>query len=759
MTNPLLQYADAKRWVNWKLETSKDGKPTKVPYQPNDYKASTTDPATWRTLAEVHPHRNGFNGPGIVFTPDRLLLGVDGDHILAGDRITDDCFSRFVTACDTYTEVSQSGTGLHMFLALAEPLDLTAHKHKFDDGRAYEAYAAGRYFTVTFKPFADKPIRHVTPDEALKLLGILGYPWPKKPLTDDELLEKMFSSLYGATARALYNGETDAYGKDDSAADQAFVNRLAWWTNRDPARMERLWLRSTLGARDKVKDRKDYRDRTIAAALDYVKGGYTGDGAQKPGADVDMDRAPGDKPLVEGQLQQTTTAPVDEPDTDTANAARFAVQHGATLRYVMQWGWMIYDSNRWKRDDAGAVVKLAKQTARSIAAEAADQALSDKQAEALLRWAKTSKSLARLEAMIKLAQPELPAVTGDFDKDPYLFNCANGTIDLRTITIRPHAAADMLTRISPARYTTGNDLARWRKFNDRVQASDDTMIQFLQRAAGYAMTGDTDEHCFFFLYGTGRNGKSTFTETIQATLGDYAGRVRSETLLQKRGDNAIPNDLASMTGTRMIIASELPQGRQLDEPLIKDLTGGDTIRARFLRQEFFDFNPQAKIWLFGNHKPNVRGTDEGIWSRVKLIPFEVTIPPEERDKKLKANLIAHDMSAILEWMVEGCRAWQADGLRTPAKVDKATEDYRSEMDILAQFIKDSCEIDKAKKVSSTRLYEAYKEYAGSDAANKVDFGKRLKERGFTSDRGSKGVRMWKGISLGDEMETPPGGIL
>jgi putative DNA primase/helicase len=436
----------------------------------------------------------------------------------------------------------------------------------------------------------------------------------------------------------------------------------------------------------------------------------------------------------------------DEPDTDIANADRFARQHGAILRYVMQWGWMVYDGKRWKRDEKETVIRLAKRTARSIAAEAADPAVSDKVVDTLLRWAKTSKSLARLDAMIKLAQSELPAVTEDFDKDLYLFNCANGTIDLRTGELRPHNPADMITRLSDVDYRPGARCSTWHKFLDRVMGGDDSMMDFLRRGAGYSMTGDTDEHCFFFLYGTGRNGKSTCTEVIQAALGDYARRVRSETLLLKR-DNGVPNDVASMSGARMLIASELPEGRRLDEPLIKDLSGGDTIKARFLHQEFFEFQPQAKIWIFGNHKPNIRGTDEGIWSRVKMIPFEVTIPPGERDPKLKSKLIAHELPGILAWMVAGCRQWMQDGLKPPEKVDSATQAYRAEMDVLAQFIKECCITEDSGKTTSAALYNAYKEYAGAEAVNKIEFGKRLKEKGYQDKKGAQGLRLWLGITL------------
>ena len=432
--------------------------------------------------------------------------------------------------------------------------------------------------------------------------------------------------------------------------------------------------------------------------------------------------------------------------TDTANAARFARQHGEHARYVTGWGWMVYDGQRWKRDEAGAVMKLAKRTARSIYAEAADPAISDLEAKQLSRWADLSLSRPRLEAMLALAQSELPAPTEDFDRDPYLFNCMNGTLDLRTGALRPHHPADLITKLARAPYEPGAECPRWRSFLQRVMNQNAHLSAFLQRAAGYALSGDTDEHCFFFLHGTGRNGKSTFTETLQAALGDYAGRVRSDTLLLKR-ESTIPNDIASMIGARMIVASELPESRRLDEPLIKDLTGGDTIKARFMHQDFFTFVPQAKIWMFGNHKPNVRGTDEGIWSRVKLIPFAVTIPAAERDPKLKNKLIASELPGILTWMVQGCQQWLRGGLQPPPEVEIATAGYRAEMDLLALFLQECCTIDAHAQVTAAALYAAYYDWAGTDAANKIEFGRRLRERGFAPEKGSHGTRIWQGIGL------------
>jgi putative DNA primase/helicase len=466
-------------------------------------------------------------------------------------------------------------------------------------------------------------------------------------------------------------------------------------------------------------------------------------GRADPGATVDMNAAPEDAPAPARTFNESTC-------TDTGNADRFVKQHGAKVRYVPGWGWVIYTGKRWEIDEHNHILKLAKATARSIYAAAAEAA-SDEVADKLAKWAKESLGRARLEAMVFLARPELAASTDDFDADPFLLNCLNGTLDLRSGELHKHRPEDLITRISGADYDPDAPRELWLKSLRRVQNNDQKMIDYLQRAAGYTSTGDTSEHGFFFLHGVGRNGKTTVTETLQAALGDYAGRVRSDTLLNKR-DTSIPNDLASLSTARMVIASELPEGKKLDEPLIKDLTGGDTMKVRFLHKEFFYFKPQAKIWMFGNHKPTVTGTDEGIWSRVNLIPFEVVIPKEDRDTHLGDKLRA-ELPGILAWIVEGCKAWMTQGLNPPDKVRAATNEYRAEMDLLAQFIAECCIENENAVTSAAPLYKAYSDWASHDGVTKTEFGKRLKERGFKPDRGTKGQRTWRGIGLIDEGST------
>jgi putative DNA primase/helicase len=434
--------------------------------------------------------------------------------------------------------------------------------------------------------------------------------------------------------------------------------------------------------------------------------------------------------------------------TDLGNAERLAAHHGEQLNFVRVWGWLVWSGKHWARDE-GAAWRLAKETVRGIYAEAELGRDEDERA-AIASWAMRSESEGRLSSMLALAESEsgIEARPETFDSDPLLLNCTNGTLDLRTATLRPHNSADRLTRLSSTAYEPEATCPIWESFLDRVMSGNKALISFLRRAVGYSLTGDTGEQCLFFCYGTGANGKSVFLETIRALLGDYAQAAEFSTFLAKQND-AVRNDIARMSGTRFIAAIEAGEGRRLNEPVIKALTGGDTVTARYLYREFFEFHPQFKLWLAANHKPIIRGTDTAIWRRIRLIPFTVTIPEGERDPKLAAKLRA-ELTGILAWAVRGCLEWQSAGLRPPAEVRAATDEYRAEMDTLAAFVDECCIVALHAEVKAADLYAAYKAWAelGSEyVENQRAFGLRLSERGFKPDRSTGGVRVWRGIGL------------
>jgi putative DNA primase/helicase len=349
--------------------------------------------------------------------------------------------------------------------------------------------------------------------------------------------------------------------------------------------------------------------------------------------------------------------------------------------------------------------------------------------------------------MLNQAKSELPVRIDAFDGKPFAFNCGNGIVDLRTGELHPHDRAEMHTKLSPVMYDPSATAPKWETFLDRIFASDESLIRFVQRAAGYSLTGDVSEQCLFIAYGTGANGKSVFLKTIAALVADYGQATRTETLMVKR-HVGVSNDIACLRGARFVSAFETDEGQRFAESNVKQLTGGDKIRARFLFKEEFEFAPQFKLWLAANHKPEIRGQDHAIWRRIKLIPFNVTIPQDERNAHLDAEL-QDELPGIFAWAVRGCMAWQSEGLGVTEAVKQATADYQFEMDALAEFFADRCEMDAHYEVSATEIYAAYKSWcqaSGEEPESQKWLAVRLKERGCNVERRFK-ARIWKGIGL------------
>ena len=434
--------------------------------------------------------------------------------------------------------------------------------------------------------------------------------------------------------------------------------------------------------------------------------------------------------------------------TDTGNAERLVRHHGEDLRYCYEWGkWMFWNGCRWKTDNTGEIFRRAKDTVRQIGAQAS-LIMDETERKAVLKWALQSESRARQRDMIALAERELPITQDKLDADKWLLNVQNGTIDLKTGALLPHDRDRMLTKLAPVSYT-GEESDLWNKFLERV-LPDKEVRDFVQRAVGYSLTGDCGEEVLFFLYGTGRNGKSKFIETIQHVLGDYASSTRPEVLMEKKHDS-IPVELAALKGVRFTSTVETGQGQRFAESLVKQATGGDELQVRHMRQDPFTYKPQFKIWLASNNKPDIRGRDQGIWSRIKLIPFTVTIPPEERDRHLGDKLKA-DAAGVLTWAVEGCLAWQRKGLKPPQQVVEAIQEYQEETDRLSGFFEDCCTFNPLAKVTTKELYSAYEFWCddnGEVPIKKHNFSKMLSERGFSSIRiGKEASRGWQGIRLG-----------
>ena len=550
--------------------------------------------------------------------------------------------------------------------------------------------------------------------------------------------------------------------------------------------MDRLFRQSGL-LRDKWDEKRGaqtYGERTIMEALERQTEHYTPhDGARlqtrRNGQNQDSQPEDLDGEQEQPQLDESiygAAKPKSRPAgalpwSDYTNALALVRNHGPNLRYCYPWkSWLVWTGTHWQRDTSGVVMRYAKQTVKRLARRAED--LDDAEAKALLKHVKESLSTAKLKAMIESAQsePGIPVQPEDLDADPWALNVQNGTIDLRTGTLRPHQQTDLMTKCLPVEYDPHAPCPTWERFLWRImggsnnaedspdmhagelenrQAADDrarALIEFIQRAIGYSLTGSTREQCIFILQGITKTGKSTFLATLRALLGPYGQQADMSSFMHKDRDE-VRNDLADLAGSRMVCALESQEGRRLAEALIKQLTGGvDLIKARFLFQEYFTFKPQFKVFLGTNHKPVIRDTDSAIWERIRLVPFTVQIPKPERDKTLDERL-HKELPGILVWAVHGCLEWQRLGeLREPEAVEQATQGYRDEMDDVGRFLKEVCIFKADDKTKASVLLKAYQQWSGQSTETPKSLATKLTARGYESKRGNTG-NFWQGIGL------------
>jgi putative DNA primase/helicase len=381
--------------------------------------------------------------------------------------------------------------------------------------------------------------------------------------------------------------------------------------------------------------------------------------------------------------------------------------------------------------------------------------LKEEAQERLAKHARRSESDGKIGGMLNLARAWVGVSPDELDADPWLFNCLNGTLDLRTGELLSHQQGSLITKLAPFEYQPEATCPTWEAFLRQIFADCQPLIDYMQRAVGYAMTGVIREQCLFFLHGRGANGKSTFLSVIQDVLGDYARDTPTESLMIKQNEG-ISNDIARLKGARFVTAVETEAEKRMAESLVKRLTGGDTITARFMRQEYFQFRGTFKIFLAANHKPGVRGTDDGIWRRIKHIPFEVQIPDAEQDAELPDKL-KQEAEGILAWAVRGCMAWQRQGLGEPTEVTQATAAYRDEMDWLGPFIEERCILQATQSVGAKNLYKAYLEYCESINEKSLSlsrFGRLISDRPRIVKRRSGPGGGWEywGIGLSDSSD-------
>jgi putative DNA primase/helicase len=426
--------------------------------------------------------------------------------------------------------------------------------------------------------------------------------------------------------------------------------------------------------------------------------------------------------------------------SDDALALRFTEKHGDELRYTSQWGrWNRWNGHQWKEDDTIAVYDLSRRICREVAVTSGK-----KNVAARITSANT---FAAVERIVR-SDRRHAAIPSQWDADPWLLNTPGGIVDLRTGEIHPSDSLKYCTKSTSV--APGGDCQLWRQFLRQVTNGDDDLVSYLQRVVGYILTGSTREHALFFLFGSGANGKSVTINTVTGILADYARVAAIETFTATQGESH-PTDLAGLQGSRCVTAAETEDGRRWAESKVKAMTGGDPIAARFMRCDFFQFTPQFKLLISGNHKPGLKTVDEAVRRRFHLIPFAVTIPEELRDKELPEKL-RREWPGILQWMIEGCLEWQRIGLAAPEAVTKATADYMAAEDSLGIWIADRCENDRGSWTSAKSLFESWKtwaEGAGDFVGSAKRLAQNLEARGYLRGRANQ-TRGFQGIRLKGE---------
>lgn len=443
-----------------------------------------------------------------------------------------------------------------------------------------------------------------------------------------------------------------------------------------------------------------------------------------------------------------------QPYTDLGNTRRMVADHGHDLRYAPQWGtWLVWEGARWREDITGEANRRAKAVVDGMLTQMAT-ITDDDARKALFKWWQRSQGAARIDAMVHLSrtEPGIPVRVDEMDGDPWLLNTASGAVDLRTGEIHDADRRAMVTKLAPVEVRPGSACPTWEWFIDWAMQGDHELVEFVRRAVGYSLTGTVGEQCLFFLHGGGANGKSTFLSVLQRMMGDYAASAEPDLLLATTNERH-PAGVADLLGRRLVIVQEADEGRRLAEATVKLLTGGDTIKARRMRENFFEFRPTHKLWMAANHRPSVRGTDHAIWRRIRMIPFLAQVSPDDQDPTLLDRLLA-EMPGILQWAIAGCHEWAQGGLRPPPAVLAATQEYRTEQDHVGRFLDECCTIADGLAITARDLRTAYEAWCtenGERAWSAKAMAPHLVDRGCEPQRGGGGTsRFWRGLALTGE---------
>jgi putative DNA primase/helicase len=761
---------DLPNWVVWRFEERVNEKTnevlhTKVPYNARTGgHAKSNKLSTWSTFAEALAalERGGYDGVGVCLTPPYVGADLDGCRSPETGLI-EPWAEVIIKELDSYAELSPSETGIRVITKGSLPPK--GREFSFPDrphhGVALYEPGGPRYLTMTGSAINGQGIHERTAElERIhaqyfppKVIATNGQAQPTSDSpanpSDDELIAEITRSRQGAKFSRLWAGDISMHGNDASRADQALCTILAWWTDNDAIRIDALFRRSALFRQDKWADRQDYRERTITRAIEDT-----------PVPRSRQTALGGSSAAFQKLLNGEPTVPLEEflqsDHTDAGNEECFVRLHGRD--YLYNWTakqWLHWSGVFWRPDTTGTADRHMLEVAemRLKAAFSMPDSTDEEKAkkEAIEKASRLLRNVTKRHAALESAQSNrsFARETTDFDTKHDLFCCGNGIIDLRSGKFRSGHRSDLITKNTPVIWDPEARCDRWFEFLEEVFPERPEMWSFLQRAVGYSLTGLTSEEMFFLLWGTGRNGKGTFIGTLSALLGDYAHACEMSSLTAKK-DDPVRNDLAAMCGARFVTAQESHERTRLDEALIKTLTGGDKISARFLFQEFFQFTPTWKLWLATNHKPEIRGTDLAIWSRPKLIPFTVSFEGRE-NRGLKAELLSPKvLSGVLRWAVDGAVEYYRSGLAYPDEVLQATREYKAECDLLGRFLEDRCILLPTAECKARALYQAYQkwteEIGESGAMTEKSFSLQLQSRGYKNKRRTD-CKYWFGVNL------------
>lgn len=759
-----LELRELRQWglyrKTWNEEKQKYSKEPVNPH--TGHLGKSNDESTWSDIQTALSAINRFNADGLAFYFKPPYIGIDLDDIgddlnryLQGD-IESNIVHVFMNSTKTYSEISMSGKGIHIIGKAKIPGD---RRRKGN----VEMYTEGRFFAITGNFFGSNNEISEIPETQMSFLykryldsgNIIQGNFKKSEwiegnaLTVDEIIQTALNSKNGQRFKLFMDGGWEKLYTSQSEADLAFANDLSFWTAGDFEKMDEIFRMSAM-MRDKY-DRKTgkttYGIGILNKAISESSNHYSGKKVEDnyslviPGITTDEN-----KPKKFYSFD------------DTGNAERYLDVFGELSRFsYVNKVWYFYNGKNWEIDNGGVVRKWVDLSVDMLKNEpvvtpkGASDDDKEKLIEAKAKFVKRSRNNAGKEAMMRELKHNIAVLPDEFDKDDMLLNTQNGYIDLSNGIIYDHDIKKMFTRISNVEYTDKTDCPRWELFLEQVFDNDKELIKYVQKAVGYSLTASTKEQVMFFLYGNGRNGKSVFLDIVSELMGSYGMSMQADSLMVKRGGSSGHNeDIARLDGARFVTSSEPNEGVRLDEGLIKQLTGGDPVSASFKGGHVFDYKPQYKLWVATNHKPIIRGNDDGIWRRLPLIPFTVQIPLDKVDKNLSSKLRL-ELPGILNWAVEGSLMWQREGLTPPETIQKATMDYRKEMDVIGSFIDECCEIGSGLKIGATEVYKVYDKWAkemNEHNFSQTQFGKKMADR--FEKKHTKIGRVYVGITLKKE---------